>query len=89
VAINSDYVVWVENEGTQSSPIFGEDEDAEAYAYPETELLGYAFSAKKKYRMVDFRGQQAYPSLSVTGLLAWQETGNGNSDIYAMRLADQ
>lgn len=89
VAINSDYVVWVENEGTQSSPIFGEDEDAEAYAYPETELLGYAFSAKKKYRMVDFRGQQAYPSLSATGLLAWQETGNGNSDIYAMRLADQ
>ena len=89
VAINGSYVVWVENLGPQVSPIFGEDADVEFHSFPDTELKGYSFSKKQKYRMIDFRGQQAYPSLSDSGLLAWQETGNGNSDIYATRLSGQ
>ncbi len=89
VAINGSYVVWVENLGPQVSPIFGEDADVEFHSFPDTELKGYSFSKRQKYRMIDFRGQQAYPSLSDSGLLAWQETGNGNSDIYATRLSGQ
>jgi len=83
VAISDDYVVWVEAIGDQDSPIYGED--ADAYKFPDTELRGYAFADQKTYRMVNARGEQAFPSLSDT-LLAWQETGNGNSDIYVTRL---
>lgn len=84
VAVNDDYVVWVEDIGQQDSPIFGEDADARKF--PDTELRGYGFSDKKTYRMVNGRGQQAYPSLS-DSMLAWQETGNGNSDIYVTKVA--
>lgn len=89
VALNGDYVVWVQNLGPQSSPIFGQGDDVDFYSFPDTELQGYSFGEKQTYRVFDFRGQQAYPSLSDTGLLAWQETGNGNSDIYATVLTDE
>lgn len=83
VAINDRYVVWVQERGRQQSPIFSE---GEGWRAPDTELQGYAFGVQQKYRIVDFRGQQAYPSLSDDDLLAWQESGNGHSDIYATRL---
>ncbi len=86
VAVNDRFVVWVENRGPQASPIFGED--ADAFAFPDTELRGFAFGPQRYYRMVNQRGQQAFPSLSEE-LLAWQETGNGNSDIYSVRVAPQ
>ena len=84
VAVNGRHVVWVESKGDQVSPIFGED--GLAGSLLDTELQGYGFAKATKYRMVDNRGQQAFPSLSDDGLLAWQESANGNSDIYAMRL---
>ena len=83
VAINDSYVVWVENLGAQSSPVNGYG--TEGVGFPDTELRGFAFGEETYYRMVNARGQQGFPSLS-DSLLAWQESANGNSDIYAVRL---
>ena len=83
LAISDDFVVWTEVTGAQESPIVGEGPGARPL--PDTQLRGYSFVDGLFYRMVDLRGQQAFPSLNES-LLAWQETANGNSDIYAVPL---
>ena len=82
VAINGDYVVWVENLGPQDSPVLSEDSPQ---AIPDTRLVGYAFGTAQYYEMAENRGQQGFPSLS-DQILTWQESANGSSDIYAYSL---
>ena len=82
VAINGDYVVWVENLGPQDSPVLSEDSPQ---AIPDTRLVGYAFGTARYYGMAENPGQQGFPSLS-DQILTWQESANGSSDIYAYSL---
>lgn len=79
VAINGEYVVWVDYDGPQDSPVLSEDP---TLSIPDTRLLGYAFATEEFYEMAQNRGQQGFPSLS-DRILTWQESANGSSDIYA------
>ena len=80
IAISDDFVVWTESVGFQQTPLAPGRQ-----GYPDTELRGRNFTNGALYRMVNHRGIQGFPSLS-DGLLVWQESANGGSDVYAARL---
>lgn len=79
IAVSDDFVVWTEFIGLQQTPLASDVE------IPDTELRGRNLVNNGLYRMVNHRGVQGFPSLS-DGLLVWQESANGSSDIYAARL---